>query len=558
MKRLALPELVVLVLAVAFLGYPVVADDTNSTAVTTTETTAAATTVATTGTTVTPTATTLATIETTVTPTATTVTTTETTATATTAVATTATTSVSIPVSYFYADVTSGTVSLTVQFTDSSTNTPTAWYWSFGDGSYSSSQNPSHTYTSAGTYTVALTATNSAGSNTLTRTSYITVSSGSPVASFYANDTYGVVPLSVLFTDTSTNSPTSWYWEFGDGNVSTSQDPVYTYVFNGTFTVTLIAINSVGSNVSTITDYITVYADEPVASFTVNDTYGYNPLTVQFNDTSSNYPTSWYWEFGDGYSSYVQNPVHTYTTAGTYTVTFECLNSEGSDSTEEDDYITVIASSGPSASFSASKTSGTAPLTIQFTDTSSGDPTSWYWTFGDGSTSTSENPSHTYTEAGSYTVKLLVTNSAGSDTVSQSNFVVAAASATTTAANTATIPVASFSADVTSGTNPLTVQFTDTSSNSPAYWYWSFGDGTHSSSQNPSHTFSEAGTYSITMKATNTGGSNSVTRTNYITVTQPTAVPTTQESPLSPFATIGAIGSAALAGIGGFRRNKAR
>lgn len=553
MKRISVSGLIFILVMVVFLGFPAGADDTNSTTVATAETTAAAdTTVATTETTAT--ATTQATTE--ATATATTIATTGTAATATTAVAATATSTVSLPVSFFTADTTSGTVSLTVQFTDSSSNSPTAWYWSFGDGSYSSSQNPSHTYTSAGTYTVALTATNSAGSNTLTRTDYITVSSGAPVASFYANDTYGVAPLSVLFTDTSTNSPTAWYWTFGDGNVSTSQDPEYTYVFNGTFTVTLIAIKSAGSNVSTITDYITVYADEPVASFTVNDTYGYTPLTVQFNDTSSNYPTSWYWEFGDGYYSYEQDPVHTYTTAGTYTVTFECTNSEGSDSTEEDDYITVIASSGPSAGFSASKTSGTAPLTIQFTDTSSGDPTSWYWTFGDGSTSTSENPSHTYTEAGSYTVKLLVTNSAGSDTVSQSNFVVAAASATTTTANTATAPVASFTADVTSGTNPLTVQFTDTSSNSPAYWYWSFGDGTHSSSQNPSHTFSEAGTYSVTMKATNTGGSNSVTRTNYITVTQPTAVPTTQQSPLSLVATIGAFGCAALAGTGISRKNK--
>lgn len=536
MKRKSLSLFFIIVFLVAVFGNVVIAEDDNTTVVSdtaTTEVTSVATTVATT------------TVTTTV---ATTIETTATTATATTVAVVT-------PVAYFSADATTGSGSLTVQFSDSSTNSPTAWYWSFGDGYYSSEENPAHTYSSTGTYSVTLIATNSAGSNSLTKTDYIIVSSGAPVASFSVNDTYGVAPLSVLFTDTSINTPTAWYWTFGDGNVSSEQDPEHTYAFNGTFTVTLIAINSAGSNVTSESDYITVYADEPVASFTVNDTYGTAPLSVQFNDTSTNYPTSWYWEFGDGYYSYVQNPVHTYSSAGTYTITFECSNSEGSDSTEEEDYITVIASSGPSASFSASKTSGTAPLTIQFTDTSSGDPTAWYWTFGDGSTSTSENPSHTYTEAGTYTVKLLVTNSAGSDSVSQSNFIVAAASTTTSATKTATTPVASFSADITSGTNPMTVQFTDTSSNSPAYWYWSFGDGTHSTSQNPSHTYSDTGTYSVTLKATNTGGSNSVTRSDYISVTSPTPVPTTQ-SPLELSTIPISLGFAAFAVIGMMRKKR--
>jgi PKD repeat protein len=153
-----------------------------------------------------------------------------------------------------------------VQFTDTSNDTPTGWYWTFGDGGTSTLQNPVYTYTSLGTYAVSLGASNSAGSNTTTRSAYIKVTNAvtPPVASFNANIRSGTAPLTVMFTDTSTNSPTGWQWTFGDGTFNTEKNPSHTYTTGGTYSVTLTAVNSGGSNVSLMPGYITVAA--PVVS----------------------------------------------------------------------------------------------------------------------------------------------------------------------------------------------------------------------------------------------------------------------------------------------------
>ncbi len=143
-------------------------------------------------------------------------------------------------------------------FTDSSTNSPTAWSWNFGDSNTSTVQNPSHTYSSAGNYTVALTATNQYGNNTNTKSNYITVTSGAPpVANFSGTPTSGTAPLSVTFTDSSTNSPTAWSWDFGDGNTSTVQNPSHSFTTADVYTVRLKATNSYGNNTKTQVNYIT-------------------------------------------------------------------------------------------------------------------------------------------------------------------------------------------------------------------------------------------------------------------------------------------------------------
>jgi PKD repeat protein len=165
------------------------------------------------------------------------------------------------PTANFTGTPTSVNVGSNVQFTDSSTGSPTTWSWTFGDGGTSSSQNPLHPYSAAGSYTVALTVTNASGSNTLTRTNYISVSSPAPVANFTANITSGPKPLTVTFTDTSTGSPTAWAWTFGDGGTA-STGPVVSHVYNtvGTFSVSLTVTSSSGSNSVTKTNYIVVSA----------------------------------------------------------------------------------------------------------------------------------------------------------------------------------------------------------------------------------------------------------------------------------------------------------
>jgi PKD repeat protein len=168
------------------------------------------------------------------------------------------------------------------------------------------------------------------------------------VANFTGTPLSGTAPLTVTFTDTSTGSPTSWSWSFGDGNFSEVKDPVYTYVNPSTYTVSLRATNAAGSDTKTAANYITVSSGEvaPVASFTGTPTSGTAPLIVTFTDTSTGTPTSWNWSFGDGNFSAVKNPVYTYVSASTYTVSLRATNAVGSDIKTVANYITVNAPSG--------------------------------------------------------------------------------------------------------------------------------------------------------------------------------------------------------------------
>ena len=154
----------------------------------------------------------------------------------------------------------------------------------------------------------------------------------------------------------------------------------------------------------------------PVANFSSNVTTGLAPLAVQFNDTSEN-ATSLSWNFGDGANSTEQNPIHTYSATGNYTVTLTVSNEVGVDTETKTGYINVkTVSQKPVAAFSASSTSGNAPLEVAFTDRSSGSPTSWKWSFGDRTYSKARNPLHIYTRAGKYTVTLTAKNARDSST----------------------------------------------------------------------------------------------------------------------------------------------
>jgi len=165
-----------------------------------------------------------------------------------------------------------------------------------------------------------------------------------PIADFTGSPTIGVAPLTVSFTDKSTNTPTIWNWSFGDGNNTDSQlkNPTHTYFTEGNFTVSLNATNSWGSNISIKVKYVNVTVLTPVANFTVTRTTGKAPVTIRFVDLSTNVPSSWNWTFGDGSSnSTLQNPVHTYLTAGLYNVSLNVTNSAGFNVTTKVGYINV-------------------------------------------------------------------------------------------------------------------------------------------------------------------------------------------------------------------------
>ncbi|HSY17050.1 MAG TPA: PKD domain-containing protein [Candidatus Acidoferrales bacterium] len=423
----------------------------------------------------------------------------------------------------FSANPTSGQAPLAVQFTDSSTGGPVSWNWNFGDGSTSTTQNPAHTFNSAGNFTVTLTVANGTG-QTSSKNSVITATNATatPVtAGFSANPSSGQAPLAVQFTDQSTGPVTNWSWSFGDGSASSVQSPSHTYSSAGSFTATLTVTGSSGQTSSanhTIT--VTNVTVTPVnASFSANPSSGQAPLAVQFTDQSTGPVASWSWNFGDGVTSSVQNPSHTYNSAGSFTATLTVNGSAGQTSSASHTItVTNVSVSPVNASFSANPSSGQAPLAVQFTDQSTGPVTGWSWNFGDGATSSVQNPNHTYNSAGSFTAMLTVTGSSGQ---------ASSASHTITVTNATVTPVnASFSANPSSGQAPLTVQFTDQSTGPVTAWSWNFGDGATSSVQNPSHTYSNAGSFTATLTAT---GSNwqtsSASRT--ITVTNAATPPPT-------------------------------
>jgi len=328
------------------------------------------------------------------------------------------------PVAEFTATPTSGPVPFQVQFIDQSTGEITSWLWDFGDGGTSTTRNPSHTYTSAGYFTVSLTVTSPAGSDTETKTNYIHVTETAPVAAFSASPTSGQRPLTVQFSDQSTGTITSWAWSFGDGGTSTLQSPSHTYNSTGYFTVSLTVTGPGGSVTVTKTNYIHVTESVPTAVFVGSPTSGNRPLVVQFTDQSTGSITSWSWSFGDGGTSTLQSPSHTYNSAGYFTVSLTVTGTGGSDTMTRTNYIHVTETAPPVAAFSASPTSGYGPsLTVQFTDQSTGVITSWSWSFGDGFFSSEQNPSHTYTSSGRFTVSLTVTGTGGSDTETKTNFI---------------------------------------------------------------------------------------------------------------------------------------
>ena len=247
------------------------------------------------------------------------------------------------PVADFMGNPTEGNFPLTVSFTDQSVNTVDTWSWTFGDGGTSTDQNPVYTYNEAGTYDVSLTVTGPGGSNTNEKIGYINVNYPEPVADFEGIPTEGIMPLTVSFTDISTDTVNSWSWTFGDGGTSTEQNPVYEYSAAGNYTVSLTVSGPGGSSTNEKSNYITVNAGEITADFSANPTTGEAPLLVSFTDlsTSTGDITDWSWDFGDDLTSTEQNPQHEYLSPGNFTVSLTVSGVAGTSTEIKTDYILI-------------------------------------------------------------------------------------------------------------------------------------------------------------------------------------------------------------------------
>jgi|GEM_PF-669631 len=408
------------------------------------------------------------------------------------------------------ASPTSGYVPLAVSFTGSASGgtTPYSYSWDFGDGNSSTDQNPSHTYSSAGTYTVTLTVTDSS-SNQATDSLIITATSPTSAlsASCSASTTSGEAPLTVNFTGSASGgtSPYTYSWNFGDGSSSSSQNPAHTYYSAGNYTVTLTVTDSQSS---TATDSLTINVQEKTsslqASASASPTSGQVPLTVSFTGSASGgtAPYSYSWNFGDGASSTAQNPSHTYSSAGSYNVTLTVTDSK---TTQASASITITAQtqiSALAASCTASPTSGDIPLTVNFTGTAAGgiSPYSYSWNFGDGQSSSSQNPAHTYSSAGNYIVILTVTDSTASQATASTEVTASSPVHEVTVPNTPEGP----STGAPGVSYTYTTGGASCSQGHSVEYYFDWGDGIYSSwssSTSASHIWSAAGTYTVKVQA---------------------------------------------------------
>jgi len=280
-----------------------------------------------------------------------------------------------------------------------------SYAWDFGDGSTSAELHPFHHYTLPGVYTVCLTATNAFGSSTFCDT---LITYYAPSADFaFSGD-----PV-VSFTDLSTNFPTSWDWFFGDGDISAETNPTHTFLTNGTYNTCLSVGNPGGTNYTCKTVTISSYAvTEAAFSFSGDP-------EVVFEDNSTHDPFAWHWEFGDGGTSEEQDPTHTFADNGIFTVCLTATNAGGTNTVCQDVSI-LYAYPFPEADF----TYLTEFPGVAFVDISTNDPISWTWDFGDGNTSSEQNPIHVYAAEGNYTVCLTAVNIGGPDTECKELFLV--------------------------------------------------------------------------------------------------------------------------------------
>ncbi|MFH0966782.1 MAG: PKD domain-containing protein, partial [Methanobacteriota archaeon] len=231
-----------------------------------------------------------------------------------------------------------------VTFKDFTKNNPTDWLWDFGDGEVSNLREPVHYYAKVGNYTVKLTAFNAAapGGVTMEKKDYICVTTD-PIACMMANPLGGTVQpgLSVEFTDCSLNTDGVAYgWVFADGDAGSLQKNVtHTFTSPGVYQITHQVYKPFISK-----DYayetITVF-QKPTADFIAHPMSGKSPFSVQFEDKSTGFPTSWFWDFGDNTASYDQNPLHVYAGSGNYTVNLKVFSDEGTSEETKEGYITV-------------------------------------------------------------------------------------------------------------------------------------------------------------------------------------------------------------------------
>ena len=384
--------------------------------------------------------------------------------------------------------------------------------WIVNDATEANGETFDRTFDTLGEFDVTLRVTDTFGATDECSTVVEVVLPPPPVPAFRLNTVDcnstltpldGQVDFNVSFHNCTTGVADTYLWDFGDGATSTLESPDHTYTTAGVYEVSLQATGIGGTATETQADLITVRPRADFSFLAIDD----SPFTVQFTNASSGSPTAFSWNFGDGSSSTEESPTRIYASQQNYTVTLTVTRDSLMDSEAK-----LVAA--PQADFSVDTTAGDADLMVNFTNSTSGAVTSYFWEFGDGATSTDETPSHTYTDAGVFEVQLTATGVGGSNTKDGVFITVD--------------PVADFTASGTVGSAPFAVSFSDSSTGNPDTFSWDFGSsnltlcgtpaGSNTSAQqDPMYTFPCAGTYTVSLTVSKGGRQDTVTKVSYIT-----------------------------------------
>ncbi len=437
------------------------------------------------------------------------------------------------PIASFVASGQYGCIPFDVTFNSTgSFGFPIMWEWNFGDTGnpnlvQSTLQNPTHTFNTSGCFNVRLIITNAQGCKDTLKINNYVCSGTEPVVNFSANPVNTCIGVPILFTNLSTNifPSTSYKWDFNGGppftTMSTLKNPTYTYTDTGYFDVSLIACNNGCCDTLILYDYI--HINPPLAKITLQKSC-INKFDVVLHGETSIGADTYLWSIPGGTPSSSNAPIVSvhFNTTGTYVATLTVTNNASGCSHTTTQTIQI---KNVQADFSITPQTGCAPFYFCINNLSV-DASSYNWKIWNTSSAgspyngTLANPCLTFPLPGIYTVQLIATDVNGcKDTMLKPGYLTVYGS------------VANFSVTATTGCAPLQVQFTDLSSSTTSIitgWSWDFGDpssgaANFSSLQNPSHTYLNGGTYSVTLAVTDNHGCVNIksTNSNFITVGHP-------------------------------------
>lgn len=443
-----------------------------------------------------------------------------------------------------------------VSFTDTSHWQPVSYFWNFGDGATSTERDPDHTYLVDGVYTPSLTVTNPAGSHTMTKTNAIVVGVGNLLAGEVTADkqifSFDENPRATVQFNFSgeDNVNLTYLWDFGDTSFSSEKNPSHTYSVYGEFPVKLTITDGSSGAIRNVVmpRFIRVRkSNAPDADFEIlgNVLSGAAPFKVTLIPRCTGEPTDFYKvNFGDSplvdfYKVAETTSInHVYNTNGQFTITFEAFNEYGADVEVKPNLITVTDAPvvNPSTTVevkpsydTSTPLTGMAPLTVQFIDATESLTNdtiiSWLWTFGDGGSSSQQNPLYTFLNSGTYHITLKVGTRNGYTYYADYDLIVVAT-------QNGNAPVVAVTPDFmtyhTIGVFPFTTTFFSTSEGNPIGYAWLFGDeppGTpfpafDANKAIVKHTYMASGVYTVQLKVQNSLGEATVVKKNYIVVSE--------------------------------------